>query len=91
MALPIGDIGLGSLAVYVAFKESFGFARFMISRRDKTNGKEKRCVDHEGVRLSMQNNVLMAESMKRLEGHMQKVSENSTIQVTLLQQLNGRK
>lgn len=90
MSLPITDVGVGGLAIIVVARESFNFARYMISRKNG-NCKEKRCVDSEGVQLSIQNNRAMAESTRRMEGHMEKISENSTIQVTLLRQLNGNK
>jgi hypothetical protein len=91
MALPIGDVGVVGFVSYAAIREVFSFARFMIERRDKGDGKEKRCIEHNEAKIALKNNLLSLTTLGRIEGHLEKLSENSTVQVTLLRQLNGIK
>ena len=87
MAFPISELGVAGVVAMFAIDKLY-----LLAKSKKENGKgKKKCVDSDGVQLALQNNAILAGTVKRMETHLGKVSENSTIQVTLLKKLNGNK
>ena len=86
MAFPISEVGVAGVVAMFAIDKLY-----LLAKNRKENGKaKKRCVDSDGVQLALQNNAIMASSVRQIGKYMEKLSENSTIQVTLLKQLNGK-